>query len=65
MKTQIKINCQDEKDLIRHLQEILRKVKKWGGKKDSEGLFFTDTEKYGIRKVEIDSDMYHKDLPKE
>lgn len=57
MKVQINIKCRDEKDLIKHLRKILLKVKNWEGKKASEGLYFTDEEIYGTRKVEIDSDL--------
>ena len=57
MKAQINIQCEDEKDLIKHLIQILVKVEGWDGKKESEGLYFTDQEEYGTRKVAIDSDL--------
>ncbi len=57
MKVKIEIKCKDEKDLIKHLQKILIKVKNWGGKKESEGLYFTEDDEFGKRRVEIDSDL--------
>lgn len=58
METQINISCNGKENVIKHLQEIILKIEKWGGERESEGLYFSDEEKYGKRRVSIDSDPF-------